>query len=69
MLGFDFHISAGLMISIGNLRFQKHASVVVGVVAKFYYQPAQKISKRKFYLVLPEVIEARNQVVIPDFKR
>jgi hypothetical protein len=27
MLGFDFHISAGLMISIGNLRFLKHASI------------------------------------------
>ena len=51
----------------------------VGEVAKSYYQPAPKISKRKFHLVLPEVVffnfypsmnvsngNQRNRVIPPD---
>ena len=44
-------------------------SCVVGVLAKFWYQPSRKISKRKFHLVLPEVHKASIQLFIPDFER
>ena len=37
--------------------------------AKFYYQPAPKISKKKFRLVLPEVLFSNFQSSIQHFKR
>ncbi len=42
-----------VLISVGNSQLLKHVAFGVGVLAKFYFQPAPEISKRKFHLVLP----------------
>jgi hypothetical protein len=44
------------------------SSLFVGEVAKFYYQPAPKITKRKFHLVLPERVIVESCPTIQAFQ-
>ena len=39
------------------------------VLAKFYYQPAPKISKRKFHLVLPETLKTEICQRVEDYNQ
>jgi hypothetical protein len=52
-------LSTGVILDFNresSEQIETPSSLFVGEVAKFYYQPAPKISKRKFHLVLPESI-------------
>ena len=55
-----------------NRKSSGHAKSIsylfVGVLAKLYYQPARKISKKRFHLVLPEITKSKIYASIPDFK-